>query len=304
MEHRCSPHFLCPVVALAGFLLLAATLLKLYAGPVEGWGLPVHLLLVHGEVALGCWLLSGWFPRLASAVACVCFAVFAIYSGSKAIAGHHSCGCFGHFAVNPWITASVDVVLAVGLGLSVRFASVVTSERWRVVRPVISGLIGVAVLAVAWWPHAAGKDADSELSALGIVSGSLVVLEPERWVNQRFHLASQVQDGERLMEGEWVVLLHQHGCGTCEAAIPTYRESMAKLISGGVRLALIEVSPSGESRHSGDDVWTSHLKTGHEWFATTPVVVHVKNAEVVQVQAGHDAADGVAVLSDWGIVGG
>lgn len=284
------------VFASSGVLLLAAAFLKVAAGPVEGWGLAGHLLLVHAEVALGVWLLGGWYSRAASWVGCVCFAAFAVYSAYRGIAGHHSCGCFGNFVVNPWITASVDVVLAIGLGLSARYGSGEPSQGWRVTRGVAGGVIGAGILVFAWWPHAMAKPMDADTVSLGVVSGNLIVLEPDGWVNQRFALAGKIHDGEQLMEGDWIVLLHQHGCSMCQAAIPTYLESLPRLRDAGVRLALIEVTPTGENMHHESGVWTSHLTTDHEWFASTPIVARVRDGEVLHVHTGQDAADASRVL--------
>jgi hypothetical protein len=111
-----------------------------------------------------------------------------------------------------------------------------------------------------------------------------------------------VEDGQRLLEGDWIILLHQHGCSTCETAIPRYIDLLPRLQQAGVRLALVEVTQSGDNLYAGSDVWTSHLKPDHEWFASTPIVVWVQNGNVLQVRSGIDAAEASRVLADFGIV--
>lgn len=281
-------------------VLLAAAYLKARAGPAGDLGLFTHLLLLHAEVALGCWLLNGWYPRLASAVGSTCFAVFAVYSGGRAIAGHHSCGCFGDFAVNPWITASVDALLAVGLGLSSKLAPG-EPNRFRIKKVVISSMIGAGILAVVWWPQATTNVGDSGLASLGTASGNLIVLEPEKWLDQNLVLASYIENGDILLDGEWIIVLYQHGCSTCQLAIPRYRESMSGNHTGYPRLALIEVNAADEVHWSNGGVWESHLLAEYDWSVSTPVVLHVHNAKVFQVETGEDAIDARRLLSEWGI---
>lgn len=94
---------------------------------------PFLIFQVEFELALGIWLLSGVFKRLAWLGALACFSLFCSVTLYKALVGAASCGCFGTVHVNPWITLfAVDLPAVVILGL-LRPPAVVTS-LWRSTR--------------------------------------------------------------------------------------------------------------------------------------------------------------------------
>jgi len=91
-----------------GLLLLTAAVLKgheLLTVPVANRGLwtwrPLLIFQVEFEVALGFWLLSGIFKRLAWLATLLCFGLFCCVTLYKALTGATSCGCFGTVHVNP-----------------------------------------------------------------------------------------------------------------------------------------------------------------------------------------------------------
>ena len=97
-----------------GVLLLVAAVLKgheLLTVPVAGRDLwswrPFLIFQVEFELALGIWLLSGVFKRLAWLAALACFGLFCCVTLYKGLTGTASCGCFGTVHVNPWITLFV-----------------------------------------------------------------------------------------------------------------------------------------------------------------------------------------------------
>lgn len=105
------------VLKALGVLLISAALLKghqLMTEPVANrdiWSYrPFLIFQVESELALGIWLLSRLFRRLAWLVAGFLFGLFCCFTFYKALTGAASCGCFGKVHVNPWITlAAIDL---------------------------------------------------------------------------------------------------------------------------------------------------------------------------------------------------
>jgi len=98
------------VLKLLGILLLATAVLKdwqLLSGPMSSkdiWTNRAFLIFtVEFEIALGIWLLSGIFKKLAWLVALTCFSTFSFITLHKGLSGASSCGCFGPVHINPWI---------------------------------------------------------------------------------------------------------------------------------------------------------------------------------------------------------
>jgi len=108
-----------------GLLLLTAAVLKgheLLTVPVANGGLwmwrPFLIFQVEFELALGFWLLSGVFKRLAWLATLLCFGLFCCVTLYKALTGAASCGCFGTVHVNPWLTLlAIDLPAVVALTL-------------------------------------------------------------------------------------------------------------------------------------------------------------------------------------------
>ena len=113
------------VLKALGTLLIVAAALKghqLLTEPLANkdiWSYrPVLILLVECELALGLWLLSGLFPRLAWLTALACFSFFCVVTLYKALTGAASCGCFGAVSVPPWITLlAIDLPAVLALSL-------------------------------------------------------------------------------------------------------------------------------------------------------------------------------------------
>jgi hypothetical protein len=130
---RCSASDI--VLKVLGLLLLTAAVLKgheLLTVPVADKDLwswrPFLVFQVEFELALGIWLLSGLFKRLAWLAALTCFSLFCCITLYKGLTGAASCGCFGRIHVNPWITLiAVDLPAAIGLTL-LRPRSALTSR--------------------------------------------------------------------------------------------------------------------------------------------------------------------------------
>ncbi len=99
------------VLKALGLLFLMAAVLKgreLLTVPVANKDLfswrPFLIFQVEFELAMGIWLLSGVFKRLAWLAALACFCLFCCVTLYKALTGAASCGCFGRVRVNCGVT--------------------------------------------------------------------------------------------------------------------------------------------------------------------------------------------------------
>ena len=277
-----------------GSVLLVAAVLKGYAlatGPIAGsrWLDNRHLLIavVELEWMSGVWLLSGLAPRWAWRMSIVWFCVFLLVSFNEAISGAASCGCFGHIAVHPWWTFGLDVGVLMSLGCG-RPRPIQgmgqNSGAWR--SCLIAFAVGIG--GFGGWEMASysAPVLDPDKHGNGVVAnGSLVVLEPEKWVGQLFPLANNIDIGKKLLSGTWTLILYHADCGVCQQAVPTYRD-LARM-SGKqhqlMQFAFIEMPPfESEQRRPGPSgIGTDGtLDESHEWFATTPVVLRLIDGRV------------------------
>jgi hypothetical protein len=62
------------------------------------------ILMVEFELAMGIWLVSGLFKKLAWLAGVFAFVGFSGVTLYKGLTGAESCGCFGSVHVNSWIT--------------------------------------------------------------------------------------------------------------------------------------------------------------------------------------------------------
>lgn len=100
---------------LIGAILLSTAVLKVFS-PAESatmavaYNIPplMTAMVVQMELALAALLLFGCWPKRTLLAAAVMFALFGAFSTYRGWAGYESCGCFGAFKVNPWITATLD----------------------------------------------------------------------------------------------------------------------------------------------------------------------------------------------------
>jgi hypothetical protein len=261
---------------LFGLVLLAASGLKTYqltrSPPQSGqsWlDAPVVVVAPSiSELLLAAFLLSGLWPATLRRIAIRVFALFAAFALYEAIIGRKNCGCFGAVRVSPWITAAFDLCAVA--------AGVATAAVWGIRRPVV--VTGDLAAANGVDPFGAPD--------------SLVVLEPSGWANKPFALASHIDGGAQLADGRWIVLLVHHDCDHCIAAVPRY-EALAQA-HPEIKLAIVEMPPYAGA---GEELpitpvltLTGRLDTTRDWFATTPVVVLLKDGIVQQAAEGDAAA--------------
>ena len=285
-----------------GLLLIVAAVLKgheLLTVPVAGKDLwswrPFLIFQVEFELAMGIWLLSGVFKRLAWLAGLLCFGLFCCVTLYKGLTGAASCGCFGTVHVNPWITLlAIDLpaVIALSLFRPVRLLTPLLSFVRR--QESIHGAVGRLLKPLPSAPRFAATAALG-LAILGLTTPILAlnepatatstyeVLEPETWVGQKLPILDHIDIGEYLKEGTWLVLFYHYDCPDCAKAIPMY-EQIARVLAGNedfLRIALIEVPPYGQGPVSENSPCTlGRLVETKEWFVTTPAVALLTDGQV------------------------
>ncbi len=280
----------------AALLLLVAAGLKahqLATEPVLGTGLLESRWFLIGvvefELFFGLWLLSGLLPKVTWAAALGCFVLFTCISLFKALSGHATCGCFGKIEVNPWYTATLDIFVVLSLlcwpAKGSRTAFQVNFGQLPVrVAGVLAVWLAVGVPAGC----AMGSYTNAALSDAGdtIGNGRIVVLEPEKWVGKKLPLLEYIDIGDRLREGDWLLLLYHQDCPDCREAIENALNETAR--EGGnarLALALIEVPPYGNAKAriglQEASFVLGRLSGEREWLVTTPAQLELKSGQVV-----------------------
>jgi thiol-disulfide isomerase/thioredoxin len=295
------------VLKVLGLLLLTAAVLKgheLLTVPVANKGLwtwrPFLIFQVEFELALGIWLLSGVFKRLAWLAALACFSLFSCVTLYKGLSGAASCGCFGRVHVNPWITlTAIDLPAVVSLSLfrPVSSFSPLLSflRRQESIRDIVKSLL--VPLAFSF-RHVATAGftlvvlgATTPILALNkpaVVTSTYEVLDPNAWIGKGLPILEYIDISEQLLSGNWLVILYHHDCPDCQKAIPQY-EQMARDLAGNedfLRIALIEVPPYGQVTMSRDSPCVfGRLADVKEWFVETPTAVLLVGMKVEYAKA-------------------
>lgn len=287
-------------LVVATVLLIAATT-KCYqccTGPMLGHGLLSAkwfvICLVEAEWLGSLVLLTGILPKPAWAVALACFSTFTLVSLCKGLAGDASCGCFGRWELNPFLTATLDTAIVLSL------------LRWRPRGPFVISVRHVLVKAgtvlMIWFTiglpaaYAMASYAPATLSEAGVISGDgrIVVLKPETWIGKRFPLLNYIDIGEELAKERQLVLLYHSDCPRCQAAIARFWKFSHELANRGDmrQIALIEVPPYESERLQPDfqnpRCLIGRLSDAKDWLVPTPLEVILDGAIVTQVRDGYD----------------
>ncbi len=197
------------VLKVLGLLLLTAAALEgheLLTVPVAGkdpWSWrPFLIFQVEFELAMGIWLLSGVFKRLAWLAGLLCFGLFCCVTLYKGLTRAVSCGCFGTVHVNPRIT--LLAVIALSLFRPVRLLTPLLSFLRR--QESIHGAVRRLLKPLPSAPRFAATAALG-LAILGLTTPILVlnepatatstyeVLEPETWVGKRLPIVEHIDIG-------------------------------------------------------------------------------------------------------------
>ncbi len=330
----------CEIILKAlGVLLIVAALLKghqLMTEPVVDrniWSYrPFLIFQVESELALGIWLSSKLFGRIAWFVAVLCFGLFCCVTFYKALTGTASCGCFGKVHVNPWITLAVIDLPAVVALLTFRPRSTIAYLRssaatvlrtlrllWRALHRV-GGMTGarhshftfVLRRLVSPTPHRRLQITVSVIVAAMTVSTPILavvkptkvtstyeVLEPNTWIGKELLILDHIDIANQLELGNWLVVLYHHGCPDCRTVIPEYKR-MAEDLQGSdfLRIALVEVPPYRTVITQHDVAWIwGQLDKSKQWFVVTPAAMIVVDGHVRAVY-GQKVPDIARILSD------
>ena len=313
------------VLRALGVLLIAAGILKghqLLTEPVAGvdiWSYrPFLILQVECELALGVWLLSPVFRRLAWLAALVCFAVFSGVTCYKALTGMTSCGCFGKVHVDPWVTLMVIDLPAVLALIAFRPKNI-----GGVLRCHAFGFLRICKLLIRilrrsghplntrkQHPHIASvlrtlcrplceKRVLITASAVVVVLAATTpvlalvkppnatsiyeVLEPETWVGNALPILGHIDIADELASGNWLIVLHHIDCDDCHAVVPRYRQMARDLrdTKSNLSVALIEVPPYQSHHEQPGTPWlTGKLDQSKRWFVVTPAALVLAKGQV------------------------
>jgi hypothetical protein len=299
-------------IVLATVLLLAGGLKahQLATEPVIGTGaLDSRWLLmatVEFELFFGIWLLSGILPKLTWAAALGLFALFTCVSFYKAISGHATCGCFGRVPVNPWYTTTLDVSIVFSLlRWRPKGQESLFSVNLRHLPQRAAGVLATWLMVGLPAAFAMGSYSDTTLSDAGdlIGNGTIVVLEPEKWIGKRFPLLDYIDIGDKLREGEWLVLLYHPDCPDCQRAIKELSHE-TPVGAKQMRVALIEVPPYDNTKSYvgllGVGFVLARLSNEREWFVTTPTTLQLNGGEVVTSNVDTDHTEPAVKLFGHG----
>ncbi len=297
-------------------VMLLASLLLFFAAAMKWRQLPVVERLgddllhrqsfVGGQIvfeaSLAAWLLSGTAAKWSRRVALAAFGVFACVALYEAVGGAESCGCFGQFKVNPWITVIVDLLFAGTLARSPWWHGLKT-------RPMngrrfgIFGACLIAIIGLTVWRYNQSLAVDKGGNdGILFTQDGLAILDTDNWVGKPLPIASYLNATSPSSKiavtgyqtGNVVIMIYSNECDHCRRAVPRY-VAWLKDNSKTTPFWFVEMPPYAKA----DEALVSpalginclRLSDQHEWFAQTPVLVKLENGIVTQVVEGDAAAD-------------
>jgi len=262
---------------LAAMLLTVAAVLKLAALPWEGsavfsgtGSLAFQAALVAGEGLLALWLLSGRHPRHAFKATALCFLLFGAASLFSFLQGKQSCGCFGHFKVNPGVTFVLDIAVC-----AVLLVALSKRTDWATSCQRIFVALGAAV-AMAGLLHILLQTGTTD--------------EMAKWRGQPFQFASAIDIGPELLKGRWALLVYSSDCSRCKALVRDYEWLAAeweKQANG--RVALLETADVSSDRQFASGLSPAlpgHLEKGRTWPGSIPMLLLIKDSIIVDIRQG------------------
>ncbi|MCL2120127.1 MAG: hypothetical protein FWH27_17050 [Planctomycetaceae bacterium] len=181
------------------------------------------MVVVVGEILFALVLIAGIWRQWMWLLSLLGFTAFMLVSLIKGLSGESSCHCFGAVTTSPWITTFLDLAIVILLAIfreriGWKFAF---PDRKKLVTVliawiVLAGTALFAMLSLKQEPHATlGTE------FIGVDGKSTIMLEPERWVDQRFPLWDYVDDKSRslLEKGEWNIVIGRKQCDECKQLI-------------------------------------------------------------------------------------
>ena len=316
------------VLRALGVLLIAAALLKghqLMTEPVANrdiWSYrPFLIFQIESELALGIWLLSGLFRRLAWLISLMCFSLFCCVTLYRAMTGAISCGCFGKVQINPWLTlVLVDLPAVVALiafkpiraisnlrcsaNTIMRASNLLCRALNRTpfsIKAVIMHSHFIFVLRKILLPIPIRTLQGTLLVVVMILitttpvlsiakpakaTSTYEVLEPWTWIGKELPIFDHIDIASRLKGGNWLVVLYHHDCPDCRIIIPKYKQMAIDIQDSGdyLHIALIEVPPYRADPPRQDVPWISgKMDDSKKWFVLTPVPMLIVNGRIQKV---------------------
>ena len=280
-----------------GSILIVAAMLKtgdiVTAPPSSAFAGLSKLLLVGWELLLAGWLLAGVASKVSRLAALATFSVFATYSLTLWMQAAPSCGCFGQVQASPWLILILDASMVYLLWRWKPTSSPLVkplSCRWPAV---VCSVLGALAISFILFEFTHGNRFQAASSR-----GSLIVVEPERWIGKDFPIIANIDVGEQLASGSWIVLLYHHDCSECQEWIGKYCRLTEQLKEKGgrVEIALIEVPPYSALSHMTEACRRGQLSDDFEWFVRTPLAIVLQNGKVRSVAADDNSLSVLAHL--------
>ncbi len=253
--------------------------------------------LIAWETFLGLWPLFGVYMNAALRVAILCFSVFACDAFYEAVGGKADCGCFGQVRVNPWLTTAFDLLVICSLFFGAGPAGPSAAVRRRPSSGTLFAVfvvVGLAVGTSSYFLHPIFKATREGLRVAD--GGRLVILEPGKWIGLRFPLFGDLKISPKLRKGKWVLLFYHANCTECQQTIPIYeRLAQDELLSGNsIHIAFIRVpseprTPVPANLFRPTPALRTTLDSQHQWIATTPIAVELRNGLVIATVSGPTA---------------
>jgi hypothetical protein len=123
-------------------------------------------------------------------------------------------------------------------------------------------------------------------------NAGLDVPAPSAWVGRRFPLFDAIDDSRDLKIGRWLVVFYHFDCDECRHAVPAYL-ALANIRgnnSDQPRMAFIGIPPLAPAGHDlvPESAALPHftLHQDRDWLIATPLVVSLRDGEVVAVAQG------------------
>jgi len=230
------------------------------------------MLVVLGEILFALVLIAGIWRQWMWLLSLFGFTAFTFISLMKGLSGESSCGCFGTFIINPWITTCFDFVIVI---LLVIFRERIDGtfsfpDRRKLVAVLLAwlALAGPALFAMLSLKQQSHATLGTEFTSPD--GRNMILLEPDTWIGQEFPLISRFvkpNDFEILKQGTWNVLLAQSDCPKCQEMKADLEAKNAK----GIAIVMIP-SRTNESRPQSPFPLFM-LDSQNDWFATTPYFI-------------------------------
>lgn len=278
---------------IVGLILLFAAAAKTHSlasnGLQTGFD-AADVLLVLWEVALAVvlWLYPSLLTWIAGAAT---FAIFSVVSFGSVVSGAESCGCFGMLSVPPLATLMLDLFFVAGLSFfALNMPRAVRVPGSLMKATLIGGSTFVTfssmLLAMSIASRAVAGD-----SGIQFLPGNLVVLEPERWIGERFPLVDHIEDGDDFLDGDWEVLLYRPDCSECRELI-SKRYDMDGSLHGNRagNLAAIGIDGGVAAVAIPSRVRFFSVDQSFEWLIETPCLVEIRDGVVESARHGKDLA--------------